>query len=327
MKHLEDKIFEICNEMQFNEIAMEVFHYQAFNNEIYSLFLQLMNIDKNKISNINEIPFLPIQFFKQHKIVSGKKNVEAVFESSGTTGSIPSKHYVASLEMYEKSFLNTFRFFFGNETEYCFLALLPSYLERGSSSLIYMMKVLIDKGIKPFSNFYLSDLDGLIETLKILKQKKQKTILIGVTFALLELAETKEIPCFEELIVMETGGMKGRREELTREELHKILTESFQLPVIHSEYGMTELLSQGYSKGEGVFQTPPWLKILVRDPYDPRTILEKGKNGAINIIDLANLYSCSFIETLDLGKISEKGFHITGRFDNSDIRGCNLLVL
>lgn len=311
----------------FNKYALKLFRHQAKNNSIYAEFLHHLKIKPHKIQSILEIPFLPISFFKSHEIKTNDFDSEIIFTSSGTTGQKTSKHFVKNLNLYRKSFLKGFEYFYGNVEEYCILALLPSYLERTGSSLVFMADELIKKSNHPESNFYLDEEKKLLKTLKNLIQKKQKTLLIGVSFALLDLAEKHDLKFSNEIIVLETGGMKGRRKEIIRKELHEILTKSFGIEKIHSEYGMTELLSQAYSKGNGIFETPPWMKILVRNTSDPFQIAEKNASGGINIIDLANQDSCAFIATEDLGKIhSNKTFEVLGRFDNSDVRGCNLLV-
>jgi phenylacetate-coenzyme A ligase PaaK-like adenylate-forming protein len=249
-----------------------------------------------------------------------------IFESSGTTGEDTSKHYVCDLELYRRSLTAAFRLFNGDSGKYCILALLPSYLERKHSSLVYMARELIRLSGHTGSGFYLDDLKALVRQLKTLENEQQPTLLLGVSFALLDLAENFPLE-FKNTIVMETGGMKGRREELTRQELHERLCLGFKVGAIHSEYGMTELLSQAYSKKDGVFHTPPWMKVVIRDPYDPLNMMPPDRSGGINIIDLANLHSCSFIATQDIGKlIPEGGFEVLGRFDNSDIRGCNLML-
>lgn len=326
-------IFSIKNASQFEEQALAVFRYQAVKNEVYSQYLKGLSISPDSIKKLNEIPFLPIDFFKTHKVIcdSGSKD-EIVFTSSGTTGSVQSKHYVSDVSVYEQSYLKGFEFFYGNIEDYCVLALLPSYLERDGSSLIYMAEDLIKKSKHGDSGFYLNNYDELITKLNALEARGQKTILIGVTYALLDLSE--KFPLWKRgkgdlanVTVMETGGMKGKRKEMVREELHAVLCKGLGVNKIHSEYGMTELLSQAYSKGDGIFNCPPWMKILIRDTNDPLTILETKKTGGINVIDLANINSCSFIATQDLGKFyADNSFEVLGRFDNSDIRGCNLLV-
>lgn len=296
-------------------------------NSIYKTFLSHLNINVSKIKTIEEIPFLPIQFFKTHQILSSQKTIQKTFLSSGTTGMAQSKHFVTDLTIYEESYLKGFQKFYGNIEDYTVLALLPSYLERDGSSLIYMVDDLIEKSNKPKSGFYLHNLDELAKNLIKLDSSGEKVLLIGVSFALLDLIEKHQFK-LQHTIVMETGGMKGRRKELIREELHAILCQGFGVSEIHSEYGMTELLSQAYSKGNGIFDCPPWMKILIRDTEDALSLLPKGKSGGINVIDLANVNSCSFIATQDLGKVYPNNtFEIIGRFDNSDIRGCNLMVL
>mgnify|MGYP000845257944 FL=1 len=322
-----NSIFKTHNISDFEKLSLDIFRFQATHNLVYNQYLNLLNIDVEAIQKINKIPFLPIQFFKSHKIFSSREKHQKIFLSSGTTGSIQSKHFVSDLSIYEESFTKGFEYFYGDIKEYTVLALLPSYLERDGSSLIYMVADLIQKSKKPKSGFYLHNLEELGENLRILDEKSEKVLLIGVSFALLDLVESYNFK-LKNTIVMETGGMKGRRKELIREELHEILTKGFGVPSIHSEYGMTELLSQAYSKGNGIFECPPWMKILTRDPEDALTILPEGKSGGINVIDLANFNSCSFIATQDLGKTFADGtFEVLGRFDNSDIRGCNLLVL
>ncbi|MCF8336177.1 MAG: acyltransferase, partial [Bacteroidales bacterium] len=271
--------------------------------------------------------FLPIEFFKQHRILAGADQWEKVFVSSGTTGLQKSKHYIKRLELYRKSFLKAFEWFYGPVSDYCILALLPGYLEQAHSSLVFMVNELIDRTGHPDSGFYLYDYGSLVNNLRRLDEQNQRVILFGVSHALLEMAGKYNFH-LKNAIVMETGGMKGRREEITREELHHILMRSFGVHRIHSEYGMAELLSQAYAKTYGYFQTPPWMKVLIRDFYDPFGFLENGRSGGINVIDLANLYSCAFIETKDVGRLNEDGaFEVLGRFDYSDIRGCNLMVM
>lgn len=310
-------------------MALAVFKYQAVENEVYKSYINALKINVDEIVELEQIPFLPIEFFKTHQIIISPKlrttNYE-LFTSSGTTGATQSKHYVNDISVYETSYRKAFEHFYGNIEEYCILALLPSYMEREGSSLVYMAEDLINKSKHPKSGFYLNNYDELITVLNQLKD--QKIILLGVTYALLDLAEILKTPLeHNDLIIMETGGMKGKRKEMVREELHDILCKSFGVKKIHSEYGMTELLSQAYSKGDGVFACPPWMKVLVRDANDPFTILPPDKTGGINVIDLANINSCSFIATQDLGKLIDKNlFEVLGRFDNSDIRGCNLLI-
>ena len=326
IRELEQRIFEV-NDLSFEQLALEVFQYQAQHNEVYRKYLEHLRVDYSSINRIDRIPFLPISLFKTHNVYAGVGAPEATFSSSGTTGAETSKHYVAKLSVYERSFLHGFKLFYGNPSDYCFLALLPSYLEREGASLVYMVQRLIEESRHKSSGFFLHNQDELVNIL--LEQEKigQPTVVIGVTFALLELASQFSLN-LTNTIVMETGGMKGRGKELVRSEMHEILKKSLGLKSVHSEYGMTELLSQAYSKGDGIFETPPWMKVLTRDPYDPFSVMSFGQSGAINIIDLANIYSCSFIQTDDLGIVYPNGtFEILGRMDGSQIRGCNLLVL
>ena len=319
-------IFHIKNANDFQNIALQIFRFQAKNNPVYKQFINHLNIDAQQIKHIDKIPFLPIQLFKDYAVTTAYKDYETIFQSSGTTGSIRSKHYVKSLALYEESFTKGFTHFYGDISQYTILALLPSYIEQGNSSLVYMINKLIQLSGQSGSGFYLHNLDELSETLLRLEQKKKKVLLIGVSYALLDFVEKYQFN-LQHTIVMETGGMKGRRKEMLRAELHSELQKGFGVSHIHSEYGMTELLSQSYSLGKGLFQSPPWQKILIRDTEDPFTYLPNGKTGGINIIDLANIFSCSFIATQDLGKKQADSFEISGRFDNSDIRGCNLLLI
>ena len=322
-----NNIFSIKNEIEFNKKALEVFNHQFKNNKVYRSFCDLLYIHPSDITKIEDIPFLPIQFFKQRKIVSSLDEVDEIFTSSGTTGSITSKHYVTDINLYKQSYLNGFHHFYGDIEEYTVLALLPNYLERKGSSLVYMVDDLIRKSKQEESGFYLNNLEDLAKKLTQLNHQHKKVLLIGVSFALLDLIEKHQFR-LTNTIIMETGGMKGRRKELIRNELHQLLSAGFGVEKIHSEYGMTELLSQSYSKGNGIFETPPWMKILTRDTEDALTIQPTGNTGGINVIDLANYNSCSFIATQDLGKTHHNNtFEIIGRFDNSDIRGCNLMVL
>lgn len=323
---ISERIFQIKNDEDFISLALKMFHFQYNNNLIYKQFVDALDINPAAVDQIEKIPFFPIEFFKTHRITTGTFQEEITFTSSGTTGMQTSKHYIKNLALYEKSVLKGFRQFFGKPEEYVFLALLPSYLEREGSSLVHMAKKLMEWSGDSRSNFYLHDYEKLSQILDGLKKERKKVLLLGVTYALLDLAEQFPVH-FSELILMETGGMKGNRKEMVREELHDQLTKTFGVKQIFSEYGMTELLSQAYSKGEGRFETPPWMRILIRDVNDPLSVLPKGANGGINVIDLANVYSCSFIATQDLGKkLPGGGFEVLGRFDNSDIRGCNLLV-
>ena len=324
---MQETIFNIKSEAQFTEIAIAVFKHQFKNNKVYRSFCDLINKHPSDVTKVEQIPFLPIQFFKTREVLSSREEVDEIFTSSGTTGSITSQHFVTDINLYKESYLKGFAHFYGDIEAYTVLALLPNYLERNGSSLVFMVDDLIAKSKNAESGFYLNNLDELAKKLINLEEKGQKILLIGVSFALLDLIEKHQFN-LKNTIVMETGGMKGRRKELIRNELHQLLQEGFGVDEIHSEYGMTELLSQAYSKGNGVFETPPWMKILARDTEDALTILPRGKAGGINVIDLANYNSCSFIATQDLGKVHEnETFEIIGRFDNSDIRGCNLMVL
>ena len=322
-----NKIFSIKNEIEFNKKALEVFKHQFKNNKVYRSFCDLLYIHPSDITKIEDIPFLPIQFFKQRKVVSSLDEVDELFTSSGTTGSITSKHYVTDINLYKESYLKGFHHFYGDIEEYTVLALLPNYLERKGSSLVYMVDDLIRKSKQEESGFYLNNLEDLAKKLTQLNHQHKKVLLIGVSFALLDLIEKHQFK-LTNTIIMETGGMKGRRKELIRNELHQLLSAGFGVEKIHSEYGMKELLSQAFSKGNGIFETPPWMKILTRDTEDALTIQPTGNTGGINVIDIANYNSCSFIATQDLGKTHHNNtFEIIGRFDNSDIRGCNLMVL
>jgi len=322
---LED-IFAISSKKEFEKITLKVFRYQYENNKVYQAFCNHLGKNTSNVKQINAIPFLPIQFFKSETIVSNSNKVQAIFTSSGTTGAITSRHFVTDISIYENSFNITFAQFYGNIQEYCVLALLPSYLERDGSSLIYMVNDLIAKSNHKDSGFYLNNLEQLANKIIELENKGQNILLIGVTYALLDLIEYKKFN-LKNTIIMETGGMKGKRKEIIREELHETLCDGFGVNTIHSEYGMTELLSQAYSLGNGIFECPLWMDVLIRDTEDALQYVENGKTGGINVIDLANINSCSFIATQDLGKKHQNmSFEVLGRFDNSDIRGCNLMV-
>lgn len=308
-------------------MTLKVFRYQYDNNSVYRDFCGFLKKDKSNVKSILDIPFLPIQFFKSHEILSSTETIQETFTSSGTTGIQTSRHFVTNISIYEQSYRNAFSEFYGNIENYCVLALLPSYLERDGSSLIYMVDDLIKSSNHKDSGFYLNNLDELATKLIELDNSGQNVLLIGVTYALLDIIEKYQFQ-LKNTIIMETGGMKGKRKEIIREELHTILCKGFGVPAIHSEYGMTELLSQAYSLGNGLFECPPWMQILVRDTEDALAYVDYGKTGGINVIDLANINSCSFIATQDLGKkYPNHSFEVLGRFDNSDIRGCNLMVL
>ena len=320
-------IFTISNQKQFDKMALKVFRFQYENNLVYREFCDFLKTDVQKVKTIQQIPFLPIQFFKSHEVVSNFNPIQTTFTSSGTTGMVTSQHLVTDVSIYEESYRKGFSQFYGNIEDYVVLALLPSYLEREGSSLIHMVDDLIQLSNHPESGFYLHNYDELIEKIIQLDQSGQNVILIGVTYALLDLIEKQSFQ-LENTIIMETGGMKGKRKEMIREELHQQLCNGFGVKSIHSEYGMTELLSQAYSLGEGIFECPSWMQISIRDTEDALSYVREGKTGGINVIDLANINSCSFIATQDLGKKYSNGsFEVLGRFDHSDIRGCNLMVV
>ncbi|WP_183556959.1 acyl transferase [Mucilaginibacter sp. SP1R1] len=320
------QVFSISSTEEFNNAVLQIFQYQAKNCAVYRQFISGLKVDVTAVSSVDQIPFLPIEFFKSHRVLSTNKAAQLTFTSSGTTGTTTSSHFVNDKSWYEDSFRNAFKLFYGDIKDYTVLALLPSYLEREGSSLIYMVNDLIKQSENTDSGYFLYNHEELYHQLKKQQDAKKPTLLIGVTFGLLDFIEHYQIN-FPELVVMETGGMKGRRKEMIREELHDILCNGFGVNAIHSEYGMTELLSQAYSLGEGVFVCPPWMKIIIRDTNDPISTLANGKTGGINVIDLANINSCSFIATQDLGKTFTDGsFEVLGRFDQSDIRGCNLLI-
>lgn len=326
MKKYTHQALQISSSREFEIQALETFHFQYKNVAIYQEFVDLLGVKPSTVLRVEDIPFLPISVFKTHQVITKNTSVAATFKSSGTTGMDRSQHLIHDLEVYEKSFQKGFEYFYSDIKEYAILALLPSYLEQGESSLVYMVDDLIKKSNNPDSGFYLDNYGDLVSKLKTLDAQGKKTILLGVSYALLDLIEQNDFN-LEHTIVMETGGMKGRRREMVKEELHQVLKSGFGVSEIHSEYGMTELLSQAYSKGNGIFETPPWMKILIRDATDPLTLINGNLTGGINVIDLSNFYSCSFIATQDLGKKRAKNtFEILGRFDHTDIRGCNLLL-
>src|SRR6185312_5712788 len=314
LKLVKDSIFQNLTGQEFEKLALQLFRFQQENNKVYAAYVNMLGIDSRLVKHINQIPYLPIAFFKSHPVICGDaKTAEQIFQSSSTTSDIPSKHYVKDVGLYCESFSKGFKHFYGNISDYCLLALLPSYLERGNSSLVCMVNKLIEDTHNPGSGFYMDNCDELVGKLKQNEAKGQKTLLIGVTYALLKLAE--EYPMeLRNTIIMETGGMKGRREELTKQEVHQILSRAFSVSSIHSEYGMTELLSQAYSKGSGIFECVSWMRVLVRDIYDPFKVGLINESGAINVIDLANIYSCSFIATDDIGIVNTNGtFEVAGR--------------
>jgi phenylacetate-coenzyme A ligase PaaK-like adenylate-forming protein len=320
-------IFRV-NKHNFNELALEIFHFQVKTNKVYAQFVKELGLKPESIQQLEDIPHLPISFFKSKKVVSisdDNRASQQIFESSSTSGTETSKHHIFNLDFYLKVARTGFEHQYGPLGDYCFLALLPGYLERQNSSLVYMAKHFIEKSRYHQSGFFLDDFEGLSKTLENNKQKGVPTILLGVSFALLDFAEKYSVN-FADLIVMDTGGMKGRRKEMVRDELHQGLKTSFGVESIHSEYGMTELMSQAYSQGEGRFTLAPWMRVSTRETSDPFHQLDAGKTGGLNIIDLANIDSCCFIATSDLGKCYADGsFEVLGRFDHSDIRGCNLL--
>ncbi len=324
---LENRIFNLPCGGSFESLALEVFCYQYNSNEIYQNFCKALGRSPASVKTIDRIPFLPVEFFRTQRVVSFKGLEMLAFTSSGTTGMVPSKHFVYDISVYERSLIRCFEMFYGDIRDYCVLALLPSYLERSGSSLVYMANKLIEKSGHPDSGFYLHDFDRLSLTIRNLGSGAARILLLGVSFALLDFAGKHPLP-LRNAVVMETGGMKGRRREMVREELHQALCNAFHQKVIHSEYGMTELLSQAYSTGGGLFNCPPWMRVLICDSSDPFEIIGEDRTGAINIIDLANLHSCSFIATKDLGVLRKGGsFEVLGRFDHSDMRGCNLMLV
>lgn len=329
MKDVGD-IFNIQNTKEFDNWALDVFRYQFSNNPVYQSFCISLNTTYKTVLSVKEIPFLPIGLFKSHEVIVNEREAEAVFDSSGTSTDLASRHYVADLSIYEKSFVHGFENCYGKLEDYCILALLPSYVERKDSSLVYMVDSMIQKGKHPDSGFYLNNIREMFDKLIQLDRKREQVLLLGVSFALLDFSQQSYFNDFQgidNLIIMETGGMKGRKKEMVREELHGILSERFNSPCIHSEYGMTELLSQAYSKGHGKFTCPPWMQVSIRDINDPFSNVGNDQAGGINIIDLANVYSCSFIATDDLGRCCEDGtFEVLGRLDQSDIRGCSQMV-
>lgn len=320
-------LFSLKSAQDFNKLVLDNFRFQVEKNKVYNTYLSFLKRSSESVQEVNNIPFLPISFFKSHKVTTFPDKEAIIFKSSGTTGESFSSHLVYDINLYKAVFLNGFERIYGKIEDYCILALLPSYLERGDSSLVFMTEQLIKLTGCKESGFFLNNFQELSFVLQKYNNSSKKIILLGVSFALIDLAEKFPMPLSENIIIMETGGMKGRRKEITRKELHNILCEKFGKKEIHSEYGMTELLSQAYSIGEGVFKCPPWMRVVIRDIYDPFTFLEGGKTGGINIIDLANRYSCSFIETQDLGKVNKDGtFEVLGRIEDSPVRGCNLMV-
>jgi len=323
---LQKRIFAASPD-QFNELAIELFKYQYENNSVYRQYCDLLKVQVDGVHSIQRIPFLPISFFKTHEVKTTAFEAETVFESSGTTGSVNSKHFIKDVSIYRESFTTCFEKFYGPAKHKCILGLLPSYLERNNSSLIRMTQELISAGSSNLGGFYLYDHEKLHRTIIHNELLKVSSLLIGVTYALLDFAEQYPMR-LNHTIVMETGGMKGRRKEMTRQQVHEQLQSKLGVSLVHSEYGMTELLSQAYSLGNGIFECPSWIQIHIRDTEDALTYIKDGKTGGINVIDLANINSCSFIATQDLRKkYPNTTFEVLGRFDNSDIRGCNLMVV
>jgi phenylacetate-coenzyme A ligase PaaK-like adenylate-forming protein len=326
LKNRAEEIFNINSEGDFNSLALDLFHFQYDHNTVYRRWVSSLKVKPEAVRAVEEIPFLPISFFKSERVVSSPEHPQTVvFTSSSTTSHVPSQHLVNDISVYEQSFLRGFHLFYGPPSQYCVLALLPGYLERKSSSLVYMCHRLIRESGHPRGGFFLDNTAGLISTIEELKKSRQKVLLIGVSYALMDLSE--KIKLDENFIVMETGGMKGKRKELLKEELHNLLKNNFGVDQIHSEYGMTELLSQAYSRGDGLFQSPPWMRFMIREVTDPLNILGANQTGGINVADLANIHSCCFIATQDLGRINDSNqLQLMGRYDNSDVRGCNLMV-
>ena len=320
-------IFSINNTDDFDAQALDLFHLHATQNPLYQSFIGKLKVDINNIKYVEQIPMLPIELFKKHTILVKDVSAQTVFRSSGTSGQVQSEHHVADIVMYERSFLNCFKRHYGAIEQYRILALLPSYLERNDSSLVHMVNRLIEQSNDELSGTYLDQYDLLTDVLQRSEAEKQPTLLIGVSFALLDFAARSPIQ-LRSTTIIETGGMKGRRKEMVREELHATLCKAFGVSTIHSEYGMTELLSQAWSNGNGLFTPPPWMRVYARDTTDPFVRLAANKTGGLDVIDLANVYSCPFIATQDLGKIHQNGqFEVLGRFDQSEIRGCNLMML
>ncbi len=321
-----NKILSISSSQEFEKYSIEIFNYQFEKNTIYREFCRLTGKNSSNIRSSFEIPFLPIQFFKTHKIISSNQPIKKTFYSSGSTKNNLSKHHIIDLKLYEDCFLKIFTDFYGSPSQYNIIALLPTYLENKNSSLIYMVNKLIEKSENKHSEFYLDNYKKLKEKLLYLEEGDKKTILFGVSYALLNLIDFHKFK-LKKTIIIETGGMKGKRKELIKSELHQMLKIGFGVKNINSEYGMTELISQAYSIHNEKFKSPPWMKIYIRESEDPMNIKTDNKSGGINIIDLANYNSCSFIATDDLGKLDKDGnFEILGRLDNSDQRGCNLLI-
>jgi len=324
---LPEEIFRVTDDRSFERMALEIFRFQAAGCPVYGQYIDLLGVDPEKVDSIFNIPFMPVSFFRDHTVLTGEGPAARVFLSSGTTGVRQSRHYLKDPAIYDRSLEEGFRLFYGDPSKYVVMGLLPSYLEREGSSLIYMVNRLMQLSGNSLGGFFLNDHAALLRSVERARGAGMKVLLIGVTFALLDLAE-EQPGDLSDLIILETGGMKGRRREMIREEVHEILMRAFGVSSVHSEYGMTELLSQAWSSGGGLFTAPPWMKVLIRDSHDPADHTdEPGAAGGISVIDLANLWSCSFIATADLGRMHPGGeFEVQGRFDEADIRGCNLLV-
>ncbi|HMN05517.1 MAG TPA: acyl transferase [Flavobacteriales bacterium] len=321
-----EKPFQVDGPAAFEALALELFRLHARHNPVYGEYLHALRIDPASVEREEQIPFLPIGLFRNKRVLLEGLDADLQFTSSGTTGATTSTHHVPWSALYERSFNTSFGAEYGRPSRWRILALLPAYLERPGSSLVYMVEKLIAQTGDAKSGTWLHDLDGLAALLRQSEEEGVQTLLFGVPFALLDLAEKHPMP-LPNTVIMETGGMKGRRPEMVREELHGILKEAFGVPAIHSEYGMTELLSQAWSQGNGAYRCPPWMKVLTRDVNDPFTRTQPGRTGGIDVIDLCNIASCPFISTQDLGRVHPDGsFEVLGRFDHSDLRGCNLLV-
>jgi len=322
-----EEIFRVTDAQSFEKMALEIFRFQAAGCPVYKEYLGLLGVEPGRIDNLFSVPFMPVSFFRDHDIMTGGGDPQRIFLSSGTAGVRQSRHMVKNMTLYDESLERAFRIFYGEPSSFAVMGLLPSYLEREGSSLIYMVNRLMSLSGNLHGGFFLNDHEALLSSIAEARKAGLGILLIGVTFALLDLAESHPAD-LSDVIIMETGGMKGRRREMIREEVHEIIMKAFGVTSVHSEYGMTELLSQAYSRGEGLFMAPPWMKVLIRDSHDPAAHTdEPGATGGISVIDLANIYSCSFIATADLGRLHPGGlFEVQGRFDEADIRGCNLLV-
>jgi hypothetical protein len=325
-KRFKDKVFHL-SEKDMEAAALTLFLWQAQNNPIFARWLNLLRLAPTAISKLEAIPFMPVGFFKTHQVVSGGKAPEFSFETSGSTGSLPGYHHVVDLNLYRQSAINGFEQVWGPLSEWCFLALLPGYIERPNASLVYMIQTFMEQSGHPDNGYFLHDFERLSTTIQRLQRQKAKVMLLGVTFALLDFSELHPAD-FSGITLIETGGMKGKRQELVREEVHQKLQKAFNLSKVGSEYGMTELLSQAWSLGGGLFRCPPWMRVFVADPNDPLAPVKRTGKGAICVLDLCNIYSCAFLATQDVGEVFPDGsFEILGRFDHAELRGCNLMAL